>query len=144
MLAAVVFMVVAGSAQAQNNPGNDFGGGGGFEFGEGGEGGGGGGLNNTVVNSDAGTGGIKGLFAKLTGLINSLIGILISAGLLFFVFHVFQYVTSGADPAKKAEASRYMLYGIVSLLVMVSVWGFVNLLTETTGLEGGNVLPDFK
>ena len=133
MLVVMCFMAI-GSAQAQpSSQANDFGGSDySYDF-----------SGNGSTSSSSGTG-IKGLFGKLTGLIDSLIGILVSLGLLFFVYHVFRYVTSGADPTKKAEASRYMLYGIFSLLVMVSVWGFVNLLTETTGLEPSNLLPDFK
>lgn len=65
---------------------------------------------------------------------NSIIPFIIGLGVLIFLIGVVQYVASG-DNEEKREASRnMMIYGIIAIFVMVSVWGFVNILVKSFNL----------
>lgn len=46
-----------------------------------------------------------------------------------------------ASPQGKQTGRTVMLYGIITLFVMVSVWGIVNLLQVTFGVGGGSIQP---
>jgi uncharacterized membrane-anchored protein len=70
----------------------------------------------------------------LMGLITKLIPIVIGAAVLLFLFGVLKYAFS-ADEEKRKQARGFMILGIVSLAVMVSVWGLVRFLQSTFGLE---------
>jgi hypothetical protein len=64
-----------------------------------------------------------------------LIPLLLAIGLVVFLWGVVKYVTAGADESKAKEGRNLMIYGIIALFVMVSVWGLVNVLTQTLQLE---------
>src|SRR3989344_8060233 len=74
---------------------------------------------------------IQSSVATLTGVINQLIPFIISIGLLVFLIGVVQYVSAGGDEEKRTAARGMIIFGIIALFVMVSVWGFVNILTKT-------------
>ena len=72
--------------------------------------------------------GILGALGTLQRIINSIIPVVITFGLLFFLYGVVTYIL---DPKDVGKARDIMLYGIIGLFVMVSVWGLVNLLSDT-------------
>lgn len=60
-----------------------------------------------------------------------------------FVWGVVQYVILGAEEeAVRAKGKQFMIWGIIALAVMVSVWGLVNVLTTTFGIT--NVIPQLQ
>jgi len=63
-----------------------------------------------------------------------------------FIWGVVQYVILGAEEeAKRAKGKQFMLWGIIALAVMVSVWGLVNILTTTFGINNGhNFIPQLQ
>jgi len=67
-------------------------------------------------------------------IVNSLTGIVIGLGVVVFLWGLVQYVAS-KDPAKKTEAVKVIISGVVVLFVMVSVWGLVNFIGQTLRLE---------
>ncbi len=66
---------------------------------------------------------------------SSIIPFVIGLGVLLFLIGVVQYVSSG-DNEEQREASRnMMIYGIIAIFVMVSVWGIVKILSTTFGFD---------
>jgi hypothetical protein len=80
---------------------------------------------------------IKNLIVSIGGILNMLIPILIAAALVVFFWGLVKYITGG----KGIKAGRdTMIAGLVSLFIMVSVWGLVNLAQNALGVSGsGNV-----
>ncbi len=81
----------------------------------------------------------KGVVSIIIDLIRSLVPLVVALAMLVFIWGVFQLVRSNSEDARK-EAIGIITYGIVSLFVMVSVWGLVGILTSTFfsgGLTGG-------
>lgn len=56
---------------------------------------------------------------------NRLIPITVSAALLVFLWGVFKVVRAQGDTKAIEEGRKTMLWGIIALFVMVSVWGLV-------------------
>ena len=52
-----------------------------------------------------------------------------------FVWGVVQYVISGASEEQKDKGKQYMIWGLIALTVMVSVWGIVKIVGNTFGIE---------
>ena len=67
--------------------------------------------------------------------LNPLVGLLIGLALVYFLWGVFLYVRAGDSTDKIKEGSQMMLYGIVALFVMVAVWGLVNVVANTIGIQ---------
>jgi hypothetical protein len=59
---------------------------------------------------------------------------------LTFLWGMFQLVRSGSEQSRK-EGIQIIVFGVIALFVMVSVWGLVNLLRRTTGLTGASTAP---
>ncbi len=74
---------------------------------------------------------ITELFSFATCLIDRLIPLLISLGLVLFLIGVLRFVTAGDNEEKRQGGRDLMIFGIIALFVMVSVWGFVNILSQT-------------
>ena len=69
------------------------------------------------------------------------IPILITLALLYFLFGLGEYVLESHDDAKKTEGRNRMIYGVVALFVMVSVWGLVGVIASQFGITAGGQIP---
>jgi uncharacterized membrane protein YidH (DUF202 family) len=59
---------------------------------------------------------------------------LIGLAVLLFIWGLFRYYTTDSQNTKK-EAVKIIGYGVVSIFVMVSLWGLVNLISYTLNLN---------
>ena len=73
-------------------------------------------------------------------IVNPLVYLIIGFAVVYFLWGVTKYILHSGDARAREEGRSMMIYGIIAIFVMVSVWGFVNLLDETFGLEN-NTLP---
>jgi len=75
----------------------------------------------------------------IVGLINdTLVPFIFAIAFIVFIWGVFQYfIQGGADEGKRDEGKQHMLWGIIGFVLMVSVWGIVNLIAGGLGLNSG-------
>ena len=73
---------------------------------------------------------IEGLLCKIGDILSAVVPILIIIGVIYFVWGVVSYVIGKDEEAKKEGRSK-IIYGIIGLAVIVSVWGLVKILTNT-------------
>ncbi len=73
-----------------------------------------------------------------------LIPIVFSLALLYFLYGVANYIYKAGDVKSRQEGINIMLWGIIGLFVMTSVWGLVNLLRETFVFNEQLPTPQFK
>ena len=57
---------------------------------------------------------------------------------LFFLWGVFRFVAA-ADSTKKEEGKKFILWGLIGLFVMTSVWGIIKILSTTLGIDSSAV-----
>lgn len=88
-----------------------------------------------AVASAQSIGGVLGLLAQANDLINRVIPFIIALTVLWFLFGIFKFVISAGDAEGRKEAQGYIIWGIVALFVMVSVWGLVNILVRSVNLD---------
>ena len=75
---------------------------------------------------------VNSLNIKLTNLGNTFIQILIAFAVIWIIFNVVRYlVMGGSDDEKRKTAGKAILWGIVGLFVILSIWGLVRILTNT-------------
>lgn len=70
----------------------------------------------------------------INGLMKPVVPLLIGLGVVVFIYGVLVLMFSEGGE-KKEEGKQYMLWGIIGIFVMVSVWGLVNILIGTFGLD---------
>jgi hypothetical protein len=77
---------------------------------------------------------IKNLIVAVGGILNMLIPVLIAAALVVFFYGLVKYIRDAGEG--HGEGRNTMIAGIVSLFIMVSVWGLVNLAQNALGVNG--------
>jgi len=71
--------------------------------------------------------------------------LLVFAAIAFILFNVIKYVIAGdAAPAEKAKKLGSIMISIVGLVIALSIWGIMAIISSTFGLGvGGEINQDF-
>lgn len=94
---------------------------------------------------------VESLGDRIIDIINgTLVPVLFAVGFLVFLWGAFKFFILGAANGEaKDEGKTLMIYGLIGFAVMVSVWGLVNIITGTFGVNntlntpGGGVKAPF-
>lgn len=72
----------------------------------------------------------------IIGLLNTVVvPVIFAFAFAAFVWGVVNYFfLSSGDETKRAEGRQFVLWGILGMVVLFSVWGFVNLVLSTLGI----------
>ena len=73
------------------------------------------------------------LVDSLVGLINTIVPVLIGLSLLAVIFGVLKMMIRADNKEERKKGKDRIIYGIIGLFVIVSVWGLVNFVRETLG-----------
>lgn len=69
-----------------------------------------------------------------------LIPFIIGIGFLVFVWGIFKYfIFGGANDDAKAQGKSLIVWATIGFVLIIIFWGVINLLTESTGLAGGQL-----
>jgi mannose/fructose/N-acetylgalactosamine-specific phosphotransferase system component IID len=79
--------------------------------------------------------GVVGLITKIQGILNGIVPLLVTLGVVFLIWGIVQYVIGDGEEAKKKGKDR-IIYGIIGLAVIIGLWGLVNIVTNTFGIGG--------
>ena len=86
------------------------------------------------------SGTLQNILCRIGDFLQAAIPILIVLAVLYFIWGVIQYVVSG-DEEKKANGKSMMVYGIIGIAVIVGIWGLVNLLLRSFGVDKVQTTP---
>lgn len=89
----------------------------------------------TDVNVCNGVKGIGNIICNVHNILNSIVPVLLALGVVYFVWGVVKYMIGGDEESKK-KGRESIIYGIIGFAVIVSVWGLVNVVTNTFNLSG--------
>lgn len=73
-----------------------------------------------------------------TTLLKPLVGIFLTAAVVVFFWGMVKYIKSLGEK-EKADGRTLMIWGVVTLFVMVSVWGLVGVIVNTLDLDNAPV-----
>lgn len=84
------------------------------------------------------TSGIGCVAASILYIINAiLVPLIFAISFLVFLYGVAKkYILSNGESAEVEEGHKLILWGLIGFVVMISVWGLVNVVSNTFGLEG--------
>ncbi|MEK7569645.1 MAG: hypothetical protein AAB500_02025 [Patescibacteria group bacterium] len=77
--------------------------------------------------------GLSGVICRISDVLGALLPFLVALGVIYFVWGVVQYFIGDSDEAKKKGRDR-IIYGLIGLAIIISVWGLVYILQDTFGL----------
>jgi hypothetical protein len=85
---------------------------------------------------------VSGLGTVITSIrtvLNMLIPVLIALAVVYFFWGLVTYIRASGDEKARAAGKSQMLWGIIAIAVMVSIFGLVAWLQNTLGIQGGTV-----
>lgn len=98
--------------------------------------------NSAIVGANAGScslsnnSNLADLFNYVTCMINkSIIPLIFSLTMVMFIWGVVQFVINDDEEAKKEKGKQFMIWGIIGITVMVSVWGLVKIVGTTFNID---------
>ena len=74
------------------------------------------------------------LIDRFIQILNALIPLIIGVALVGFLYGVAKFILCADDSSKREEGRQLMIWGVIGLFVMVSVWGIVNVVAQTFGI----------
>lgn len=91
--------------------------------------------SNTSTNNSSSSGaGIDKLMRSISRVIlNPLILFLFALALAFFLYGVMQFILNGDNEEKRKSGKAHILWGIIGMVIMVSVFGIMQLILNTLG-----------
>lgn len=84
---------------------------------------------------------IQQFIDDIKGYMGSIMPILVGAALIVFIWGLIKFIGTAGDETGRTEGKQRMLWGIIALFVIVSIWGIVTFLQDATG-TGTSATPD--
>lgn len=88
-----------------------------------------------LAHAQASDNGLFGVLNRAHELVNRLLPFVITLTLLVFLWGIFKFVMAGGNEEARKDARGFILWGLIALAIMVSVWGLVNILIRTVGVD---------
>ena len=91
------------------------------------------------LTSFAALGNIDGLVTDIGSIVNKIIPIVFALALLGFFWGLVMYIFGKED--NKDQAKKTMIWGVVALFIMASVWGLVKFIGDAVGVGTNTGAP---
>jgi len=73
-----------------------------------------------------------------TNILNPIIALGFMVTTLLFIWGVFGYIRGAADSSARTTGTQHILYGVIGMTIMVSVYGIINFISATMTSVVGN------
>ncbi len=80
---------------------------------------------------------LKSLIALITDLINRIVPLIFSMAVIVILWGVAQSISGSEE--KRTEGKNIIIWGVIGLFAMVSIWGLVNILVGTFQLDNNRI-----
>lgn len=82
-------------------------------------------------------------------LVKSVIPLLITLAVVGFIWGIVKYFLNPDNEEKRKQGKTFMVWGLIALFVMVSMWGIIAIFKTTFGLDSANqidtsAIPHFQ
>lgn len=77
----------------------------------------------------------RSLMQLFIDLLGSVIGVLYALAFVAFFWGISLFIFNTNDDKKRQEGKAWMMWSIIALFVMITVWGLVELLVNTAGIS---------
>jgi len=89
---------------------------------------------------------LKGITDALQGILGVAVPFVAGLALFYFIWGLVTFIAKSGEETARTEGKSKMIWGIVALFVMVSVWGLVRLVANSFQIGTGSVEqpPQFR
>ncbi len=88
-------------------------------------------FSNTLKQNPA----IKDIMAKVSdNIVSPIVAVLFLVAFVVFVYGMFEMISSQDDSDKRKNGKNAILWGVIGMVIMVSVYGIIRLIANTLGV----------
>lgn len=80
---------------------------------------------------------ITGLLQAVRSILDTLVPLLIALAVVLFFFYIVKYIWGGAED--KDASKKGIIWSIIAIAIMMSIWGLVGLLQNITGVGSATI-----
>lgn len=84
-------------------------------------------------------GGVRGALTTFGSFINQLITITFGLALLYFIWGIAQFISNAGDPKKIADGKNRIIWGVIAMFVLVSIYGILFFIGDVLGTNGRSI-----
>jgi len=77
----------------------------------------------------------------LSSIVDPIVLLIFSAGVLLFTWGLVMFLMNVDDPEGRKTGVQHMIWGIAGVFIMATVFGIINIITSTFGLDVNNLTP---
>ena len=74
------------------------------------------------------------LLTQIGGIIKQIIPIFFAIAIIYFFWGIITFIRAAGNPEEASKGKSIMIYGVIALTVMVSIYGLIGWLQATFGL----------
>lgn len=78
-------------------------------------------------------------FTRASDVLNAIVPFIIGLAILVVIWGILGYISHAGEEEKRQEAKQFIVWSIIALFIMLSIWGFVNVLVNSFALK--NEIP---
>lgn len=80
--------------------------------------------------------GLSSLLGKIMNIIViPLVQLLFAVTIVIFFWGLFNLISKGDDPKARAEGQKHIMWGVIGMAIMVSVYGIIRVIGNTVGVD---------
>ncbi len=87
---------------------------------------------------------LRDVVVKVGDIINLIIPLMVAIALIAFFWGLIKYLFAQGNEESKTDGKKIMLWGIVALFVMVSIWGIIRVIADTFNIQSGTTITPPK
>ena len=82
----------------------------------------------------------ESILETIGGLIDTATPIVVALALLYFFWGLANFILSAGDKDKREKSRGIMIWGVIALFIIVSIWGLIRVVQQTLNLESGTTI----
>ncbi len=82
---------------------------------------------------------LSSLLQGIVTILNLIFPVLVSIAVFFIVVGIFRFVLNAGDEEARKSGRSFILWGVVGVFLMLSVWGLINIVLNTFGFAKPNI-----
>ncbi len=87
-------------------------------------------FSNSIQNSPAGS-----VISKIIdAIVVPAVEFIFALTVLIFIWGLFKMIAHGDDPAARSEGQKHILWGVIGMAIMISVYGIIYVITDTVSI----------
>ena len=84
--------------------------------------------------------GFQGLVTAVGGIINKLIPLIFGLAIVYFFWGGVQFIINAGDQKAREDGKKKMMWGVVALFVMISIFGIINFIGYLLEINPGGTI----